>query len=54
MLLKFFQSVQEYFKGWPNSYLTAALILAAIVIVYIALTGKPVLKALVLAYVVLP
>ena len=42
------------FEGWPDTYLTAALIFAAIVVLFIAWKAHPAFKAVALAYVALP
>lgn len=43
------------FETWPEGLLTAALLAGAIVIIAIALLpGHPIIKAIALAYIVLP
>lgn len=49
-----FHRFEQWLEGWPNSVLTLALLLGAVALVVIALRGQPSLKALALAYIVLP
>jgi hypothetical protein len=49
------KSTAENFKDMPNAVLTGALLGAAVVIIFIAIFVKnPWVKAIVLAYVILP
>lgn len=54
MLTRMFTNIDKWLRGWPNGYLTLVLLLAAVVIVYIAFRGSPTVKALTVAYVTLP
>jgi hypothetical protein len=49
-----FHRFEDWLAGWPNSVLTAAMLLAALALVVIALRGKPRDKAIAMAYVLLP
>ena len=53
-MISIFMRLHRYLNEWPNSYLTIALLIAAVVIAAIALTGDGLTKAIVLAYVVFP
>ena len=53
-MIALFARIHDYLQTWPDSYLTIALILAAIVLACIALTGDGMVKAITLAYVVFP
>ena len=48
------KEANDVFEGWPSEVLTALLIIAAIVIVIIAIKGPPILKAVALAWIVMP
>lgn len=48
------KQANDEFKGWPDQTLTVSLIVAAIIIVLVAVKGPPLLKAVVLAWVVMP
>lgn len=54
VLSRLYMRVENYLQGWPDHYLTIALLLVAGVFVLIALRGKPVTKAVALAYAVFP
>lgn len=49
-----FDRFEAWLNGWPNGALSVFLIVAAVVLVIIALRGKPYEKAVALAYVVFP
>lgn len=48
------KQADEAMQGWPNETLTVLLIVGAIIIVIIAVKGPPILKATVLAWIVMP
>lgn len=54
VLLNGYARLESWLSGWPNAYLTIALILGAGIIVLIALRGSPTTKAVALAYIALP
>lgn len=55
MANKFMTDFEQRLEGWPGSMLTIALLVGAAVIAAIALFSKSnVVKAIVLAYIVLP
>ena len=49
-----FHKLERSMAGWPDTFLTWALLLGAGVIVWIALTQKPMAKAVALSYIVFP
>lgn len=49
-----FRSFERWLTGWPDDVLTLALFVAAALLVYTALRGRTLDKAVALAYVVLP
>ena len=49
-----FKRFEHWLTGWPNGVLTVALVLAAVVLVVIAFTGRPWEKAIAAAYVFFP
>ncbi len=53
-MIALFARIHDYLNTWPDSYLTIALLIAAIVIACIALTGDGMVKAIALAYIVFP
>ena len=52
--MTWFRRVERWLAGWPDSVLTLALLIAALVLVCLALTGRPLQKATALVYVMLP
>jgi hypothetical protein len=54
MLPPLIKQANDVFKGWPDQLLTVSLLIAAVVLVIVALKSPPLLKALVLAWVVMP
>lgn len=48
------KQANDVFKGWPDHTLTVLLIVGAIVIILVALEAPPLLKAVVLAWIVMP
>lgn len=46
--------LERWLQGWPESSLTVLLLLLAAVIVWVALTGRPLIKAAVAAWVLFP
>ncbi len=53
-MIALFARIHHYLNTWPDSYLTIALLLAAIVLACIALTGDGLVKSVALAYIVFP
>ncbi len=53
-MIALFVRIHHYLNTWPDSYLTIALLLAAVIIACIALTGDGFLKSVALAYIVFP
>lgn len=53
-LIALYQTLESYLKGWPDQTLTVALIMAAIVLVWIALKAPATAKAVALSYVIFP
>ena len=49
-----FRRFEAWLAGWPDSVLTVVLLVAAVVLVLIAFTGKPREKAIAAAYVFFP
>lgn len=48
------KQANDEFAGWPDQTITVLLIVGAIVIVIVAVRGAPLLKAAVLAWIVMP
>ena len=54
MIVSAFHRFERWLEGWPNGVLTVVLIVAALVIVWIALRGTAFEKSVVAAYVFFP
>lgn len=54
MLTRLFTDVDKWLQGWPSGGLSLALIIAALILVYLAVRGSNTVKALAVAYVYLP
>lgn len=54
MLTRLFTDVDKWLQGWPSGGLSLALIIAALILVYLAVRGSNTAKALAVAYVYLP
>lgn len=54
MLTRLFTDVDKWLQGWPSAGLSLALIIAALILVYLAVRGSNTAKALAVAYVYLP
>ncbi len=48
------QRLDGWLKGLPNDVMTAILVLLAIIIICIALTARPSIKALLILWIVMP
>ncbi len=54
MIVSAFQRFERWLEGWPNGALTVALLVGALVIIYIALRGSAFEKSVVAAYIFFP
>lgn len=54
VLHRTFGRFHAWLEGWPNSALTVVLLLAAVSLVFLALFGRPWMKAIAAAYVLFP
>ena len=54
MITRWFTNIDRWLQGWPSAGLTLALLVAAGILIYLALRGSNVTKALAVAYVYLP
>lgn len=48
------KQANDVFEGWPDQTISVLLIVGAIIIAIIAVKGAPLLKAVVLAWIVMP
>jgi len=48
------KQANDQFAGWPDQTISVMLIVGAIIIVIVAVKGAPLLKAAVLAWIVMP
>ena len=48
------ERVEAWLRGWPESVLTAGLVLAALWLLYVAVAGSPLAKAAALAWSLAP
>lgn len=49
-----FERFEQWLGGWPNSALSVTMITVGIVLIVLALTAKPLEKAIVLSWVIFP
>ena len=54
MITSYVTRVDQWLRGQPEHAITVALLLAALVLVLVALYGRPTVKAALLAWVVFP
>jgi len=54
MLTRLFTDIDQWLQGWPSAGLSIALVIAAIILVYLAFRGSNTAKALAVAYVYFP
>lgn len=53
-MIAFLLKIEQYLSGWPDAALTISLLVIAAILVLIALAGKPMEKAIAIAYCVFP
>jgi len=53
-IIEAYKKANSTIEGWPEEVLTAALVIAAIVAILVAMFGSPLMKGVVIAWIVLP
>lgn len=52
--MSFIASINKWFRGWPDAALSIALLALAIVDILAAIYGKPIVKAILVSWQLLP